>query len=135
LVTDLQAKYGDKFNMILPFTPLVPNDTNASDAINGNLTVFSEQTDPVEVSLDSIKGLCMDSLNGNLSQQYLVPLFTRNAASLTNSTSAMWLNRNTPYLTGNNITALPDQFANLPYYPGSALPGNYSLPENAVHQA
>ena len=119
--------------MILPFTPLIPLDTNESDQITANLTVLDPDFNPVEVERDAVKALCMDALNTNLSSDYLAPLFERQA-SLTNHTSAFWLNKNTPQLTGNNLTGFADPFADLPYYPGNKSPSSGSLPENAIHQ-
>lgn len=119
--------------MILPFTPLVPLDTNESDQITANLTVFAgADSYSVEVERDSTVALCMDALNTDLSNEYLAPLFKRQE-SLTQHTSAFWLNKNTPQLTGNNLTGVADPFANLPYYPGVKTPSDNSLPENSLH--
>lgn len=135
LLKDLMTKYPD-LNFILPFSPLVPLDTNESDQISANLTMLgADRTYPVQVQKDSVDALCMDSLNKNLSSQYLAPLFKAHQESITPATSAFWLNKNTPQLTGNNQTGTADPYANLPYYPGLKTPSEGSLPENAYHQA
>lgn len=134
LVKDLVAKYNTTFNMILPFTPLVPLDTNESDQITANLTVFGgADSYSVQVQRDSTDALCMDALNTDLSIEYLAPLFKRQE-SITSHSSAFWLNKNTPQLTGNNLTGVADPYANLPYYPGYKSPSAGSLPENALHK-
>lgn len=120
--------------MILPFTPIVPLDTNTSDMLPGYLAVGGgPDMSPIQVSVDNIEGYCMDGFNFNLYATYLKDLFKRQE-SLTNSTASFWLNRNTPYITGNNLTGAVDKFADLPYYPGDVNPSYQSLPENAIHR-
>lgn len=130
MVKDLKAKYGDKFNMIFPFTAVVPNDS--VDQLPTNVTVVGPDGKPFGVSLDSASGVCMDGFNTDLTNSYLVPLFNNYNDTLTPATSAFWLDRNEPYLTGNNLTAA-NPFTQLPFYPGNKDPSANSLPDQAVH--
>lgn len=133
LVTGLTTKYGEDFNVILPFTPLVSLNDDRKDFILDKAygVKGGEEGDLVQVYRGGFEGFCMDPLNKELTTKYLAPMFSKQA-SLTNSTSAFWLNKNTPLLKGNNMTS-PDPFLNLPYYPGEQLPSYNSLPEDAIH--
>ena len=130
MVKELQTKYGNDFNIIMPFTPIVPLDSDYLYSLPSSLAVSGgDLSEPVGVTLDSTNATCMDPLNVNLHVSYITPVMGMNKDILNTATSSFWLNRNIPYLTGNNLTDAADPFAKLPYYPGNKSPSDNSLPE------
>jgi hypothetical protein len=124
-VNDIRNHYNSsQLNLILPFTVVDSNIPEAFSMQGGN--------QPLQVSIDSTSGFCMDPFAPDFNRMYLLPLFYWFNID---KSSAFWLERNTPYLTGSNMPAVENPFADLPFYPGQENPSLRTLPDNSVHRS